>query len=233
MLDEVVQNVYRINGGGANVYLVFEFEGLTLIDTGLLTAAEPILQTVRTLGRQANDIKRIVLTHRHPDHVGSAAALKRATGAQVLAPQPDAHAIAEEPKQTFPIAPVGLLMRLFGGSKLAPPPCQVDGTLQEGQVLPVLGGLRVIATPGHTVGHCSLYQPERGLLFAGDALMTFRGKLRAPLPFLSDDYEQSCRTIRDRLVPLEIQDVLAGHGRPARQDVPAQFAGLARRYANL
>lgn len=230
---EVVPQVHQIKCGGVNVYLIVEDAGLTLVDAGYAASSDAILLYVRDLGRQPADIKRLVLTHRHPDHIGGASALKRATGATVLAHLLDTPAISADPKLSFPAPPLGTIMRLVGGAKLTPPPCAVDDELRDGMTLPVLGGLQVIWTPGHTHGHCSLYHPERRWLIAGDAVMTMGGKVRQTFPFLCDDYEEACRTVRNKLAPLPISWVLAGHGDPREANVAANFAGLARQYGAM
>lgn len=231
-MDEL-PNIYRIDAGGVSAYLIFEFDGLTLIDTGFVDTPAKVIAQVETLGRSMSDLKRIILTHRHPDHVSGAGAIKKLSNAEVWAPQPDAHAISDDPKQAFPKAPVGTLMRLFAGSRMTPAPCAVDQTLTDGALLPVLGGLRVIATPGHTVGHCSLYHEEQRVLFAGDAVMTMGGRTRATFPFLSDDYEESCRSIRDRLAPLGVDHILAGHGAPVHKNAGEQLEYLAMKFKNM
>lgn len=78
----VVDGVHAVALGGVNVFLVEEPSGLTLVDAGFPGKAQIVLEAVRALGRAPSDVKHIVLTHAHPDHIGSLAALKRATGAQ-------------------------------------------------------------------------------------------------------------------------------------------------------
>ncbi|MBA3944495.1 MAG: MBL fold metallo-hydrolase [Herpetosiphonaceae bacterium] len=230
---EILPNIHQIDGGGVNAYLIYEPGGLTLIDTAYIGTVDKILSLIRALGREPTDVKHILLTHRHPDHVGGAANLRQVTHAKVWAPQPDAKAISEDPSATFPVAPLGTMMRLVGGKSSTPLPCAVDETLLDGTMLPVLGGLKVVWTPGHTHGHCSLYHPEQQILFAGDAVMTFGGKVRPTFPFLCDSYEESCRSIRDHLAPIPTKHVLAGHGKPLQKDVPQHFERLARRFAGM
>ena len=71
--------------GMVNVYLIAEPDGYVLIDTGFPKSAEKILKGIETVGVAPGQIRHIILTHGHPDHIGSAAALKKATGATVYA----------------------------------------------------------------------------------------------------------------------------------------------------
>ena len=60
---------------------------------------------------------------------------------------------------------------------MKPAPIGADEFLTEGQILPLLGGLRVLETPGHTPGHISLFSPSTGILFTGDFIVSRNGGL--------------------------------------------------------
>lgn len=149
------------------------------------------------LARRA-DVKLVVNTHAHWDHIGGNAAYLRTTGAQ------------------FAIHPVELpLLEARGGAKLlniAIPPSPVpDLLLEPGQSLEV-GALRfeVLFTPGHTPGHVSLYEADQGVLFDGDVLFR-RGIGRADLP--GGDPRVLLHSIRDVLLSLPDEvTVYPGHG---------------------
>jgi len=79
---QIAPGLNAIAAGPANTFLLDDPDGCTLIDTGVPGKADAILQAIRTLGKQPRDIKHILLTHAHADHIGSAHALKQATGAQ-------------------------------------------------------------------------------------------------------------------------------------------------------
>ena len=67
-----------------------------------------------------------------------------------------------------------LLFDLMAGL-FKPAPVKVDEMLVDGQIFPVLGGLRVVETPGHTPGHISLFAPSAGILFCGDSIVSGGG----------------------------------------------------------
>ena len=82
--EKVIEGIYRIMGVRSNIYLI-EGEELILVDTGMPGDGDVVLEVLEELGYQNGDIKYIMITHAHMDHVGSLAALKRATGAKIVA----------------------------------------------------------------------------------------------------------------------------------------------------
>lgn len=175
---QIVPGVHVIPGVVVNVYLIVEADGLTLVDVGLRGNEKKILNYVAGLGRAPDALKRIVITHSDGDHVGALAALKAATGARVYASAVEAEAIAAG-RVSRPLKVGGLLKLLMGITQpwFKADPAQVDELVAEGQVLPVLGGLRVVETPGHTPGHVSYFAPSAGILFVGDSLVSRGGEL--------------------------------------------------------
>ena len=78
-IKQLVQGLY-IMRGPVNVYILETADGLAVLDTGFPGSAPKILDGIHALGRRPDEVRHILLTHAHPDHMGSAAALKRATG---------------------------------------------------------------------------------------------------------------------------------------------------------
>lgn len=68
-----------------NTFLLEAEDGCALIDTSFTNSAKKILDAIDELGKRTSDVRHIILTHAHPDHIGSAAALKSATGAELCA----------------------------------------------------------------------------------------------------------------------------------------------------
>ena len=88
----------------------------------------------------------------------------------------------------------------------------VDEVLSPGQTLPILGGIEVIDTQGHTPGHISFYAKETGLLFAGDSLITRTGKINLNIsPAITWDREKTIASTR-RQAELKPNAVCSGHG---------------------
>ncbi len=176
---EIVPNVHVIPSLTANPFLLIDRDGLTLIDTDIPGSAPRILRYIKQLGYALRDLNRILLTHADYDHAGSVAALKKATGARVYASLFEARAVAEG---KFPrslktnnilVKPIFALVERLGRIH----PAHVDETLTEGQVLPVLNGLEVVDTNGHTPGHLSFFAPALGILFSGDSIVSEKNQL--------------------------------------------------------
>lgn len=204
--------VHQIKNGFVNIYLIIEPQGLTLIDSGTNSGFKAVTRTLANLGRNPSEIKHIVITHSDADHVGSAAALKAATGARLYASQIEADAVArgelsrEARGGAFAQFAFGIISRLNPIR-----PAQIDQIVAEDDELPILGGLRIVSTPGHTPGHISLYAPEHRVLFAGDSLNAFGGKLSFSDGPVTWNYEIGTHSV-DKQAQLGAQTVFCGHG---------------------
>ena len=147
----------------------------------------------------------LLVTHGHVDHVGGAGALVARTGVT-------AYIHPDDDYLTF--HPAEQLRMLFG---FVPPgdyePPQHCRPLEDGLTLDLAGlGFEVLATPGHTPGHCCFYLPEQGVLFSGDQL--FAGAIgRFDLP--GGDYGVLMKSMDEKVLPLDDDvRVLPGHGPP-------------------
>ena len=107
---QIIDNVFVVPGVVANIYILVDDDGLTVIDAGLPRSEKKILAYVASLGKSASDVKRIILTHSDLDHVGALAALQKATGARTYASQIEADAIAAG-KPSRQISPTGFSLR--------------------------------------------------------------------------------------------------------------------------
>jgi len=165
---------------------------------------------ITELGRSPADIARFVVTHGHPDHAGGAA------GAPLLMHPADRDRALR--------VNAGTIARRVALRRLPP-----TTDLTDGQILPVLGGLRVVHVPGHTPGSVCLYAERDGLLFSGDALWRdARGTLHRPNRYWSEDLESARRSV-GVLARLDVGTILFGHLPPlagataALRDLAAQW----------
>jgi len=145
-------------------YLIYGDE-VCLIDSGVAHSEGIIFDYLNETGNAPKDITRLILTHAHPDHIGSAAAIKGLSGCRVYAHELERRWIEDVNLQARE-RPVPGFFDLVGGSVF------VDQTLQEGETLH-LGddlSLRAIHTPGHSPGSISLLLVEDGALFTADAV---------------------------------------------------------------
>jgi hydroxyacylglutathione hydrolase len=219
-VTKLTANTYRIGGfwgsgvWGANVYLLVDKE-LALVDTGFKGRSGAILRDVARLGHAPSDIKNIIITHHHADHMGSLAALKKVTGARVMAHPTDAPYIEGHFPQP---GPESRLMSPFRGFWFTAP-VQVDRLINEGDELPLLGGIKVLHTPGHTPGSICLLIPAERLLIAGDVLGNRFG-LHLPSRRYTMNIRQELDSIR-RLAALNFDAIAFGHGAPIIHDAKA------------
>lgn len=201
-----------------HVYCIEDPDGLTLIDAGLSLAAKRVLEQLRKWGRQPGDVKRILVTHAHPDHVGGLPALAKSTGAQVIC-------TATEKPYTEGTTPV-LRKGHKPGQPMAGTP--VSRTVEDGQVMPdVMAGLQVVATPGHSMGHAAFWQPRQGVLICGDTMMNM---LRLTLPF--DAFTTDMTLAREsvaKVAQLQPRIVCFGHGPVLMEDAAAKLSAFAKR----
>ena len=221
---KITENVFIVPGVMANPYIIVDADGLTIVDAGVPRSEHKILAYIASLGKSARDVKRIILTHSDLDHVGSLAALQKATGARTYASRIEADAIAAG-KASREIKPSGFSMRRILFSLMRPfmkaTPFQVDKILADGKTLPVLGGLRVVETPGHTPGHISLFAPEVGVLFCGDSMVTDENGIHGSRPGLTWDDVKAKESVKKQ-ADLGAQIVCSGHG-PVVMEATGKF----------
>ena len=214
----LMPTIHTLANSFVNLYLIEEPDQLTLIDSGLAASAPKlVLKAIAALGRQPRDLTRIVITHTDPDHTGGAAALKAATGAQLICSAVEAPAMAagKSSRDFNGPAIMRALVTLIAGKM---PPATADLVVAEGDDLPVLGGLRVVASPGHTPGHTSYFSPSTGALFAGDSFNATSGALRffkAPVHWSFEAGVDSAR----KQAALGATTVYCGHGKPVANPV--------------
>ncbi len=163
---KILPNLYQITIRYANIFLIVE-KNLTLIDTGFSGSAPLIVDFIYQLGRKPEEIKFIILTHNHLDHTGGLKKLRDVTSAQVAAHRADVFI----PEKTIPYPAgniVGLLLRTPGMSRFRKNfvvgEDTINAILEGNEIFDILGGLKVIPTPGHTTGCISLYARKHKLL---------------------------------------------------------------------
>jgi glyoxylase-like metal-dependent hydrolase (beta-lactamase superfamily II) len=187
-----------------NSYLVEGVDGLTVVDAGRAGAADAVLHAAAMLGM---GVVRIVLTHAHPDHVQGSAVLRRRTSARVYIHNADAAWLSGG--RVPADGRSGAMARRYDGLAAGQwEPVDADDVLADGDVV---GGLRVIHTPGHSPGHIALlHEPSRAVL-VGDAV--FRtGKLGlGPAGFATDPDARAAAVAR---IPGDLSAVGFGHGEP-------------------
>src|SRR5438552_6286391 len=199
----VAPDVHALRLIGVNAFLILGDEP-TLIDAGHRGSGVMLRRQLAALGHQVTDITRIVCTHGHPDHIGGVQEIAQVSGAQVLMHPADMerlHIKLRDVLRGRP-APGAIIAYLTRAPEAAP--------LNDGDVIPALGGLRVVHTPGHTPGSICLYSESRRLVIVGDILQRMRGQVTYPNYVFTDDMGLARRSIA-RLAELDIETILFSH----------------------
>ena len=227
---EIAPGVHRVSLRSAKAFVVAE-ERLTLIDAGLAGSRPMLLRALDDLGRSEAEIERIVCTHGHLDHAGGVRELVDAAHAEgrdveVLIHPADLAGVSLTFREAL-AAPQGGTRRGHVLQSMTPHPGAAS-PIEDGDVLPVLGGLEVIHTPGHTPGSVCLWARGPRILFTGDVLQMRFGKLMFASALFSHDHAQARASVR-RLADLDVDMIAFSHYQPMRDGASAALAALARR----
>jgi glyoxylase-like metal-dependent hydrolase (beta-lactamase superfamily II) len=226
---EIAPGIRRLGEGLVNVYLLEEAGEITIVDTGAPGQWKELLAELTAMGRTPDDIRAVVLTHGHSDHIGFAERARRELDVPVSVHEADRtlatgevgairDKVTKGPRPR-PLAMLGFLAYSVRKGMLRIPPIHEVATFGDGATLDVPGAPRVILVPGHTAGSAALHVPARDVIFVGDAFAT-RSALtgaRGPLtvPQFNADTRQALASL-DRLAELDAGLALPGHGEPWR-----------------
>lgn len=224
---DVAPGIHRIEDAHTNWYLVEGDDGVTVVDAGVPTSWSSFLDALGAIGRPRDDVRAVVLTHAHFDHVGFAERARKELGVPVHVHENDAPLTRhpwrydhERPRapyfatqvRAFPIVADLLRNRAFWPAAIEEVVRYDDDT----RALPVPGAPRLVRTPGHTLGHTSLYFPDRDAVIVGDAFVTldpYTGRTgpRVVARAATADSERNLRTL-DALAATGATIGLTGHG---------------------
>ena len=224
--------LYQFRFVVGQAYLWRDQDSLTLIDAGPPGQADAVAAAVGELGLSLSGLGRIILTHFHDDHVGSAADLAARSGARVLAHRADALVIRGEmpgPAPEFTPDEKALHEQIMAAGGLpAAPPCRVDQELASGDLIDLGGGAAVIGAPGHTDGSIAVHIPSQRLLFTSDSVAANRAGQVMLGPF-NVDRDQAIKTFRT-LSTLDVDTACFGHGDPVRANASAALRAAVSAY---
>jgi glyoxylase-like metal-dependent hydrolase (beta-lactamase superfamily II) len=227
---KITDHVYVVPGVTANSYILADADELTIIDTGLPYSEKRILEYIASLGRSARAVRRILITHADLDHYGCLAALQQVSGACAYASRLEAASMAKGQSSRPVDRSIDTAFKRFMFTMMSrwmkATPIEVDEILADGQMLPVLGGLKVVETPGHSPGHLSYFLLSAGILFCGDSMRS-DGKRGFRASRSRNDWDPALASLSVRKqAGLGAQIVCPGHG-PVVWDAGVKFPVLA------
>jgi glyoxylase-like metal-dependent hydrolase (beta-lactamase superfamily II) len=234
-LIQLTPRLYQIHFPVGHAYLWHDSDGLTLIDTGLSGSAPLVEAAIHQAGYQTADLRRVVLTHFHADHVGAAADIAGWGEVAVLAHQADAPFIRAEAVGPPPDLAdwerprYGQVTSQTPSQEAAEPPAppRIDRELSDGDELGFGDGAVAVAVPGHTPGSVAIYLPRHQVLFAGDAAA--RGPDGTVIcGVFNVDRAQAASSFR-KLSALSVDVACFGHGEPLVHDATAAMRAAAQR----
>jgi glyoxylase-like metal-dependent hydrolase (beta-lactamase superfamily II) len=233
--SQLTARIRRIGRGMVNSYIVEDAGEVTIVDAGAPAYWGRLPSELAAMGRSLDDVRSVVLTHGHSDHIGFAERILRERRTPIRVHELDAAlARGEVPNPAKGLGPTRLrpllefiTFSLRNGMLRIPRIAQV-ATFGDGATLDVPGAPRVILVPGHTPGSAVLLFPGHDALFVGDALATHSVTTGDDGPRISPftaDPVQAVASL-DRLVDIEAGLVLPGHGQPWRGGVAAAVAAV-------
>jgi len=220
---EIAPGVHAIRLLSVYAFLIDEPQ-LTLIDAGLIGSAGRVRRYAERMGRSLNDLARIICTHAHPDHIGGVRELAGERDVEVLMHPADLAGLKVTLRDAVANRNRSQLIAYFTRHPREATP------IEDGQLLPILGGLRVLHTPGHTPGSVCLYAERHRLLFVGDNLQVIRRKVTFASSVFSDDMPLARASVA-RMAELDVQTIVFSHYPPLRDGANDVLRALADRGA--
>jgi glyoxylase-like metal-dependent hydrolase (beta-lactamase superfamily II) len=194
-MEHISDSIHHLPDVVGGPTLLLGEDGVVVVDTGVPGAEADILAALAELGRDPNEVRHVLITHADGDHVGGLAALVAATGARVYASEHEADVIeGRAPARNGETRESG----------------RVDQRVRPGETLSLHGGIEVVDTAGHTLGHVAYFLPGDGVLVAGDCVNNSDGLVASP-PRLTADEDKAREAVRT-IAALRPRTLCMGHG---------------------
>jgi len=234
---EIRPGIRRLGAGMVNSYILEETGELTIVDAAMAGFWSDLPAELAAMGRSLDDVRALVLTHGHSDHIGFAERFRRERHITPKVHELDAAlARGEMPNPAKGMGKVKfgpfvrfILLGLRKGGLRTTPLAEV-ATFGDGATLDVPGAPRVVLVPGHTPGSAVLHVPDFDTLFVGDAMATLavtEGRTGPQIAPFTADVREALASL-DRLAGLEARWLLPGHGEPWTGGVESAISEVRR-----
>lgn len=236
---EITPGVRRLGPGLVNAYLVEEQGGVTIVDTGAAGYWKALPDELAAMGRSLDDVKAVVLTHAHSDHIGFAERIRSERGVPIRVHTDDVP-LTKKPATPKWQGSLGfgalrfIAFAIGAGMLRTPPPILEVGTFADGETLDVPGRPRIVHAPGHSPGSAAIVVERRGVVFVGDAFVTLDVLSGATGPRISPfngDRDMAIASL-ERLEPIGARIALPGHGEPWTGGLPEALRLVRSRLAS-
>ena len=215
-MKEITEDLFIIEDEvlKANVFVLLAKNGYYLVDTGIFMKTKYLIQTLEDNKLSLCNLKMIILTHCHCDHIGGAAELVRYSGAKLAAHKNDIlfilqQSVIEGAYHNMMIEEQKYMRQLNCVVQ------QVEFSLEDDDTIDIIGGLHVINVPGHTPGCIALYQVDKKIMFFSDVIRNNQDKgLVIGVPEKFNVNTNQVYTDAKKLLSYPIEYALFGHGSP-------------------
>lgn len=207
---EIFPGLHGLMSNKQSVFIIEDDQsGLIIIDTGYPRFYKKIIDYLKQINYDVQDINHILITHADGDHVSSLAPLQRLSGAKVYATERTAYYLKRRRNPPHWFFPINIIVQV--ASFLTVANCHIDHYVLDGYTLDLAGGITVLETPGHTDDHVSYWWESKLTLFGGDVFTNIDGLKLSSNKLNYDNGKFNINA--KKLIDLEPEVICSGHGR--------------------